>query len=206
MTPWRPGCPTRRAVSSISTSPAPSWPAGGAVPDAEVAHHFSAAGPLAPPGAAARHWAAAAEAAAHVQAYEVAAGAFASALARMPADDAERPVLLRRCGDCLLLSGDLAAARVAFAEACDLARAAGRPADFAGAALGFAAGLTGFEVRLFDHAQIDLLEEPLTLLPEGDGEQRAYLLARLSVALSFLGSRRAPGSPGRGVGGHGPAL
>ena len=161
---------------------------GGAVPDAEVAHHFSAAGPLAPPGAAARHWAAAAEAAAHVQAYEVAAGAFASALARMPADDAERPVLLRRCGDCLLLSGDLAAARVAFAEACDLARAAGRPADFAGAALGFAAGLTGFEVRLFDHAQIDLLEEALTLLPEGDGEQRAYLLARLSVALSFLGS------------------
>ena len=161
---------------------------GGAVPDAEVAHHFSAAGPLAPPGAAARHWAAAAEAAAHAQAYEVAAGAFASALARMPADDAERPVLLRRCGDCLLLSGDLAAARVAFAEACDLARAAGRPEDFAGAALGFAAGLTGFEVRLFDHAQIDLLEEALTLLPEGDGEQRAYLLARLSVALSFLGS------------------
>ena len=161
---------------------------GGAVPDAEVAHHFSAAGPLAPPGAAARHWVAAAEAAAHVQAYEVAAGAFASALARMPADDAERPVLLRRCGDCLLLSGDLAAARVAFAEACDLARAAGRPEDFAGAALGFAAGLTGFEVRLFDHAQIDLLEEALRLLPEGDGEQRAYLLARLSVALSFLGS------------------
>ena len=33
-----------------------------------------------------------------------------------------------------------------------------------------------------------LLEEALTLLPEGDGEQRAYLLARLSVALSFLGS------------------
>ena len=166
---------------------------GGPVPDAEVAHHFSAAGSLAPPGAAARHWSNAAEVAARAQAYEVAAGAFARALVGMPADDAERPRLLRRRGDCLLLSGDLAAARVAFAEACDLARAAGRPEDFAGAALGFAAGLSGFEVRLFDHAQIDLLEEALALLPEDDGEQRAYLLARLSVALSFLGSaeRRA---------------
>ena len=166
---------------------------GGPVPDAEVAHHFSAAGSLAPPGAAARHWSNAAEVAARAQAYEVAAGAFARALVGMPADDVERPRLLRRRGDCLLLSGDLAAARVAFAEACDLARAAGRPEDFAGAALGFAAGLSGFEVRLFDHAQIDLLEEALELLPEDDGEQRAYLLARLSVALSFLGSaeRRA---------------
>ena len=138
---------------------------GGPVPDAEVAHHFSAAGSLAPPGAAARHWSNAAEVAARAQAYEVAAGAFARALVGMPADDAERPRLLRRRGDCLLLSGDLAAARVAFAEACDLARAAGRPEDFAGAALGFAAGLSGFEVRLFDHAQIDLLEEALALLP-----------------------------------------
>ena len=158
------------------------------VPSAEVAHHFSAAGRLAPPGAAARHWMAAAELASRTQAYEVAAAAFGQALAGMAGDEEDRPRILRRRGDCLLLSGDLAAARVAFGEACDLARATGRPEDFASAALGFAAGLSGFEVRLFDHAQIDLLEEALALLPREDGEQRAYVLARLSVALSFLGS------------------
>ena len=126
--------------------------------------------------------------ASRTQAYEVAAAAFGQALAGMAGDEADRPRILRRRGDCLLLSGDLAAARVAFGEACDVARATGRPEDFASAALGFAAGLSGFEVRLFDHAQIDLLEEALALLPREDGEQRAYVLARLSVALSFLGS------------------
>ena len=87
----------------------------------------------------------------------------------------ERPAaLLRRRGDCLLLSGDLAAARVAFAEACDLARATGRPEDFASAALGFAAGLSGFEVRLFDHAQIDLLEEALGAPARGTTANSAH--------------------------------
>ena len=178
---------------------------GGPVPDAEVAHHFSAAGSLAPPGAAARHWSNAAEVAARAQAYEVAAGAFARALVGMPADDVERPRLLRRRGDCLLLSGDLAAARVAFAEACDLARAAGRPEDFAGAALGFAAGLSGFEVRLFDHAQIDLLEEALDAAARGR-RRAARIPAGPALRRAVVPRlRRAPGRPGRGVGGDGPA-
>ena len=68
---------------------------------------------------------------------------------------------------------------------------AGTPA-LARAALGFAAGLSGFEVRLHDQAQIDLLDEALAALPEDDSALRADLLARLSVAVSYTDRARAP--------------
>src|SRR5207249_6537816 len=62
------------------------------------------------------------------------------------------------------------------------------PDRLARAALGLGAGLGGFEVRLFDQRQIDLLEEALGALPSEDSALRAWIMARLAVALSFVGS------------------
>jgi hypothetical protein len=64
----------------------------------------------------------------------------------------------------------------------------GRPEELARAALGLGAGLGGFEVRLFDQRQIDVLEQALEALPARDSALRAWVMARLAVALSFVGS------------------
>jgi hypothetical protein len=86
-----------------------------------------------------------------------------------------------------LRAGGFEAARDAYEQAATLARRRGRPAELARAALGFAAGL-GFEVRLYDHRQVELLEEALAALPAADSSLRAWALARLSVALSYVAS------------------
>ena len=72
-----------------------------------------------------------------------------------------------------------------FEQVAATARAAGDGDLLARAAIGYAAGLSGFEVRLHDQAQIDLLEEALAALPEGDSALRADVMARLSVRLSY---------------------
>ena len=57
------------------------------------------------------------------------------------------------------------------------------------AALGWSADLSGFEVRLFDQRQIDLLEEAARALDDAVAPMpalRATVLARLSVALSLV--------------------
>ncbi|MFP3900433.1 MAG: ATP-binding protein [Acidimicrobiia bacterium] len=88
-------------------------------------------------------------------------------------------------GDARLRSrGDAAGA---FTAAAAIGRRTGRPDLVARAALGFGAGLAGFEVRLLDQRQIELLEEAAATLPE-DSYLRPIVLARLSVALSFVGS------------------
>ena len=61
----------------------------------------------------------------------------------------------------------------------------GTPAAWREAALGFAAGLGGFEVRLVDREQNDLLEEALSALGDDEPALRAHLMARLSVGLAF---------------------
>jgi tetratricopeptide (TPR) repeat protein len=92
-------------------------------------------------------------------------------------------------GDAAVRAGDWPRATEAFEGAADLARRLGRPEDLARAALGLGAGLGGFEVRLFDQRQIDRLEEALEALPPEDSTLRAWVMARLAVALSFVGSQ-----------------
>ncbi|MGI8795524.1 MAG: ATP-binding protein [Acidimicrobiia bacterium] len=123
-------------------------------------------------------------------AYERSADYFRTALQLLPsgADPAQRTTLLLALGDALMGANDVVAARSALSEAAGLARARREPDDLARAALGFAAGLGGFEVRMFDAAQITLLEEALSGMPDGDSAVRALLLARLSVAVSFVQS------------------
>lgn len=78
-------------------------------------------------------------------------------------------------------------AREAFDEAAALGREVAHPDLVARAALGFSVGLGAFEVRLLDHHQIDLLEEAAGALAPDDS-LLPLVLARLSVALAFVGS------------------
>lgn len=105
---------------------------------------------------------------------------------RAPVDEAERIELLLALGDAQLRAGDWQAATVTYEEVAASARRRHRPDELARAALGFGAGLSGFEVRLFDQRQLDLLREALDELGDGEPELRAWMLARLSVAESYL--------------------
>ena len=157
---------------------------------AELAHHFLGAAAGADDGRAAGYALRAGRRALRLLAYEEAAGLFEQALAVLAADgrdDGQRVEILCALGDARLRAGAFEAARDAYEQAASLARRRGRPAELARAALGFAAG-HGFEVRLYDHRQVELLEEALAALPAGDFSLRAWSLARLSVALSYVAS------------------
>jgi hypothetical protein len=90
-------------------------------------------------------------------------------------------------GDARLRTGDDGGAAHAFGQAAAAARRHERWDLLARAALGFAAGLASFEVPLMERRQIALLEEAVAILP-GDSPLRPLVLARLSVALSLMGT------------------
>ena len=152
---------------------------------AEAAHHALAALPLGDADRAVR-WASAAAAAAFTsRAYAAAAQWWQRVAGVVEPDDPRRSTVLLGRAEALLAAGDLDAARVVFEEAAALARSNDDPEALAAAALGYAAGLTGFEVRLHDQAQVALLTEALAALPTTDSVTRADLLARLSVAVAY---------------------
>ncbi|HWC11985.1 MAG TPA: AAA family ATPase [Acidimicrobiales bacterium] len=155
-----------------------------------VAYHLSQAGlPPHDPRPARADFAAGA-AALDQLAWEDAAAHFERAAATAPPgpeDDELRAEALLGLGDARLRTGDGAGAGTAFAAAADLARRRGWFDVLARAALGFGAGFGGFEVRMLEQRQIDLLEQAAALLP-ADSPLRPWVLARLSVALSFMGS------------------
>lgn len=164
---------------------------GGVVPDhraAEVTHHLTRALPLADPARLIDVTRQAARVAGASQAWEEAARLHRQLVGIVAPGSPERPRILVQAGEALLDAGDLEGARSVYVEAAELARSAGDGEAFARAALGFAAGLSGFEVRLFDRTQNELLEEALRRLPEVDSTLRAAVLARLSVGLSFAES------------------
>ena len=122
-------------------------------------------------------------------AYEQAAEWYGSALDVLRtghSDDPRAADLLIRRGEAQLAAGDIPASRDSFGQAAVIARR-NRDADqLARAALGFGAGFGGFEVKLLDPVQVELLEEALSALDPGPSQLRAWVLARLSVALSFM--------------------
>ena len=152
---------------------------------AEVAGHLLHARPLADLDRVVAATEEAARAAHDAQAWEDATRLYRLALELAPADAAARPRLLRGAGAALLDAADLEAARVLYREAADLARRAGDARGLAEAALGFAAGLGGFEVRLVDREQNELLDEALTALGDDEPALRVHLMARLAVGLAF---------------------
>lgn len=101
-------------------------------------------------------------------------------------DEAHRVELQLSLGDAQLRAGHWEAAVATFEEVAASARRRHRSDELARAALGLGAGLSGFEVRLFDQRQLDLLREALDELGDTDSELRTWVLARLSVAESFL--------------------
>jgi hypothetical protein len=177
--------PSRRRALHLAA--ADQLAADGA-PDAEVVRHLLRAVPLAPVDRVVAVGERAARAAVAMQAYEDAADLYGRLLDLVPPTDEARFRLLLEQGEAVLAIGDVGAARPAFVEVTDFARRTGDPESFARAALGFAAGLAGFEIRLRDELQLDLLREALERLPEEDSELRAYAMARLSVALSLSAS------------------
>jgi tetratricopeptide (TPR) repeat protein len=122
-------------------------------------------------------------------AYEEAAAWYGRALellrATRPGSPREGDLLLR-CGEAHLSAGELPAAREAYQQAAVIARNNGDAEQLARAALGLGAGLGGFEVQLLNPAQVELLEEALDALDPAPSRLRAWVLARLSVALSFM--------------------
>ncbi len=153
---------------------------------AVIAAHLLAGGD---PGVDAAAWSVrAGDRALAAMAWEEASGHHARALAALTREDDHdvRADALAGLGRARLLAGDGHGAARAFEELAELARRIGSAALLARAALGFSADLSGFEVRLFDQRQIDLLEEAaraLVALPEPG--LRSTVLARLSVALSL---------------------
>lgn len=121
-----------------------------------------------------------------VLAYEEAARRFERAvdLAATGAGDEEARVdALLALGDARMRAGDWTAATAAYDDAAASARGRHRPDELARAALGRGAGLSGFEVRLYE---LDLLREALDGLGDSGGDLRGWVLARLSVAESYL--------------------
>ena len=149
-----------------------------------VAAHLLAAGDV---GEDAARWSTrAGDRALGAMAWEEAAGHYERALSVGSPTVDTRGDALAGLGRALLLAGDQAGAGRAFAALAELGRSSGSAELLARAALGFSADLAGFEVRLFEQRQIDLLEEAARALADTPMlAWRADVLARLSVALSL---------------------
>lgn len=155
----------------------------------EIATHLRLALPLGDARAAFEFASRAATRAAAQLAYDEAVPHLRTALdliARVGPAPGRRVALLLDLGTALLHSADATGAGESFEAAARLARDDGDADGVARAALGFGAGLGGFEIRVFDQRQIGVLEEALAIVPEGDSGLRSRLLARLAVALSFV--------------------
>jgi eukaryotic-like serine/threonine-protein kinase len=161
----------------------------------QIAEHFLRAGPDGDPERAVRYAQQAGQSAIRRLGYDEAASYFRRALdaPRGFNDRSRRLELLLQLGDANVRAGYWSGALEAFEAAAREATELGRPRDLARAALGMGARLQGFEVRLYDRRQIELLNTALAELGEADTNLTAKLLARLSVALTFvepLGRRR----------------
>ena len=153
---------------------------------AEIAHHLFAASLGQPDERCVSYAVRAAEQSWEISAYDEAGHWYGRALEALePGDPREGELLLHR-GESRLAAGDLSDARAAYERAGALARATGDAEQLARAALGLGAGLGGFEVQLLDPLQVDLLEEALAALGSEPSAMRAWVLARLSVALSLM--------------------
>jgi tetratricopeptide (TPR) repeat protein len=125
-------------------------------------------------------------------AYEEAAEWFARALGALGAEHADDPRevgLHLALGEASLAAGDLTRARNAYQRAAALAQRDQNPEQLTQAALGLGTGFGGFEVQLLDPVQVQLLEQALEALAPEPSVLRTWVLARLSVALSFMDSQ-----------------
>lgn len=156
---------------------------------AELAHHFFVAATAGELDKAIDYLVRAGERAMALVAYEEASDHFERALQAFGMQDhADVP---RRCDLLLALgaaqsrAGDSRAARETFLRAASLARKLGSPERLARAALGYGAGMGGFEFGRVDETLVRLLREAREGLGEQDGPLLARVLGRLSSELYF---------------------
>src|SRR5213593_4682515 len=159
-------------------------------PLATLAHHYLEAVPAAGAEKAIAYSTRAARHAEASLAYEDAAVLFERALDVLaegrPADARERCELLLARGGAQWKAGDGPAARETFRQAADIARRIGDAPLLARSALGFAgegSRLLWVRSAVVDQPRIELLEEALHRLGDGDPGLRAQLLARLAINL-----------------------
>src|SRR2546427_9215728 len=157
---------------------------------AALAHHFLEAVPAGSAEKAITYSTQAARSARGSLAYEDAAALFQRALEVLavarPGDERERCELLLARGDAQWKAGDGPGARATFRQAAEIARRIGDAALLARSALGFAgegSRLLWVRSGVVDQPRIELLEEALHRLGDGDPGIRARLLARLAINL-----------------------
>ena len=155
----------------------------------ELAHHFFVAAPAGELAKAIDYSVRAGERALSLVAYEEASDHFERALQAYGLQ--ERADVPRRCDLLLALgtaqsrAGNARAARETFLRAAGLARKLDSPERLARAALGYGAGMGGFEFGLVDDALIGLLQEARAALGPADGPLHARVLGRMASELYF---------------------
>jgi tetratricopeptide (TPR) repeat protein len=159
---------------------------GGDPPLAEIAIHYARAAPLGAAAKAVEFSLRAGRQAMAMLAYEDAVAHYERALAALalePPDDRRRMEVLLAVGDAAWRAGRNPRAREAFAQAVRCARALGdRQAQVRGTLRFAHASLVWFR---HDPAVVELLDEALGLIPDGDDGPRAHVLAALASALYF---------------------
>jgi tetratricopeptide (TPR) repeat protein len=156
---------------------------------AELAHHFFVAATAGELDKAIDYSVRAGERALKLVAYEEAAGHFERALQvyglRDRADVPRRCDLLLSLGTAQSRAGDARAARETFLRAAGVARKLAAPDRLARAALGYGAGMGGFEFGRVDDGLVALLTESRAALGEDDGPLLARVLGRLATELYY---------------------
>ncbi|MDP2710924.1 MAG: AAA family ATPase [Solirubrobacteraceae bacterium] len=156
---------------------------------AELAHHFFVAATTGDLAKALDYSVRAGERALALLAYEAAAEHFERALHVLGLQ--ERADVPRRCDLLLALAtaqsraGDASTARDTFLRAAAVARGIGSAAHLARAALGYGAGMGGFEFGRVDGVLVGLLGEALEALEDGDSALHARVLGRMATELYF---------------------
>lgn len=156
---------------------------------AELAHHFFVAATAGELTRAIDYSVRAGERALKLVAYEEAADHFERALQahglQERADVPRRCDLLLALGSAQSRAGDSCAARETFLRAAGLARKLDAPDRLAKAALGYGAGMGGFEFGRVDDALVALLSEAREALGEDDAPLLARVLGRLATELYY---------------------
>lgn len=161
----------------------------------ELAYHFVQAAGAGNLDKAIGYSVRAAERANTLLAYEESAGHYEEALSTLALK--EEPSEQCRCdlllglGEAQTKAGNISRGWDAFQKAANIARKLAAPEQFARAALGSGSWAMGLRYGVVDRTQIALLEEALTMVPEGQSPLRAKLFAQLALACYHVtGDRR----------------
>jgi DNA-binding CsgD family transcriptional regulator/tetratricopeptide (TPR) repeat protein len=152
---------------------------------ADLAHHFGAAAPFGGTERAVDYNLRAASAASAALAFDDAGTRLRTAIGIGIEDEAERAGVLLELGSASHRAGKATDAQEAFVAAAEIGRRLGSAELLARAAIGYEEAC--WRPGIASRVSIELLEEALTAVGEGEAELRVGLLAGLARGLSFAG-------------------